>query len=82
MKRFVLILALLLVGCKPANQPAEPGATSLGGTRIHLDIYKTVDRITDCNAMVVCYTITAQSGAGLSCLPISQTDLSEEDLCK
>ena len=64
----VLALAVLLVGCGP---PEEPQAIVTGGASL---TYNTT-RFIDVEAGVVCYEFKSGYAAGISCLPLVDTNL-------
>jgi hypothetical protein len=64
----VIVLAgYLLFGCRPAIRSGD-------SARIH----GSIDRFTDDEAGVVCWAYDAAEKAGLSCLPINETNLTSD----
>lgn len=77
MKKIVilfLVLAVLVAGCTPAAQATDLEKENL---KLIVDggLGRGTYRLTDEEAGVVCYVFMGYQRGGISCLPISETNL-------
>lgn len=68
MKKLILVLMFLLIGCGPADPPSKNPVFS-AETEVRYGVVRFIDE----EAGVVCWLSDVYYGNDISCLPISET---------
>jgi len=72
----LILIALMINGCAPREE--IPLQTPISGVHLYSGyFYNGVTRMYDEDAGVVCWVVEAYRGAGISCLPVSETTLED-----